>query len=288
MPTCKKCGTSNLFLLLTNDGLCRPCEITRQISLNSEFQISKVFHVFLPNNYIFYVAVDDENKQFALCTQLMSKPLRINFYNYADLIEFEVSESEPVKSMCNAMMVNVYLNSLDRPHISFYILNSPVQFGSKAYYKAVRMAKQIYAVLRYLQHNAKLLQEQNRMNTLQAGADVFSLPTDQPQEPEADAKEPEKPATKKAPARKHAAKKSTSKKPAAKRTPAANKPAAQSKPDASSNEEEVADKKEAANAESSPKSNMAKNMLKQLSDKISNIAKRKTGKEEASETANKG
>lgn len=146
-----------MFLLLTKDGLCRPCEITRQISLNEEFHISKVFHVFLPNNYIFYVAVDDQNKRFAMCAQTMSKPLRIGFYAYTDLIEVEVSESEPAKNMCNAMTINIYLNSLQRPHIAFYVINSPVQFGSKKYYKAVRMAKQVYAVLRYLQHNAEVV-----------------------------------------------------------------------------------------------------------------------------------
>ncbi len=157
MPRCRQCGTSGVFLLLTGDGLCRPCEIERQISQSGDFHISKVFHIFLPNNYIFFLAVDDTAKRFAVCAQTMSKAVRVTYYNYTDLISFEATESETPKNMCNSMMMNIYFNSLERPHISFYLINSPVQFGGKSYHYAVRAAKKIQGMLVFLKHNGEAM-----------------------------------------------------------------------------------------------------------------------------------
>ncbi len=155
MPRCIMCGAKGTLLKVTGDGYCSACELERLVYDKPGFFISKIHYTYLPNNFIFFVAVDDKNRQFALCVQSVTKPFRLFFFNYGDLIDFEYYENKTISNVYNSMMISIYLSSLQRPQVSFYLVNSPTQFGSKGYNQALRATKEILGVLHYIRHNGR-------------------------------------------------------------------------------------------------------------------------------------
>lgn len=154
MPKCKQCGTHNSFLKLSRDGLCCACNVERLIDENEYFNIGKEFHCYLPNNYFFYIAVDNIYKKFALVVQSASKEFHISYYNFSDIIDFKMEKAYAHDGKCISLMISIFLNSLQRPAIIFYLINSPTTIGADGYNYAVHSASQIYGLLSYMKFNA--------------------------------------------------------------------------------------------------------------------------------------
>jgi hypothetical protein len=148
-------GKKGALLTVTKRGFCCACELEWMASENQEFYLSRVYHTYLPNNFIFFLAIDDNHKRFAICVQSVSRSFRLFFFDYSDLIDFEYSENKTIANVYNSMMISIYLSSLQRPHVSFYLVNAPVQFGSKQYNLAVRTSKEIFGLLHYIRHSGK-------------------------------------------------------------------------------------------------------------------------------------
>lgn len=155
MPRCMMCGEKSALLKVTGSGLCCACELERIVYENGGFYMSKVYHAYLPNNFIFFLAIDDKNKQFAISVQSASKAFGVYFFEYADLIDFEYYENKTISNVYNSMMISIYLNSLRRPQVSFYIVNSPTQFGSKQYNHSIRTVKEMMGLLHFIRHNGR-------------------------------------------------------------------------------------------------------------------------------------
>jgi len=155
MPKCRECGNGSAFLKLTKDGLCCACESERILAANEDFHISKVFSCYLPNNFFFFIGIDDKYKKFALFVQPASRDFHISYYNFADIIDFRMDKTETMDGKCNTIMISLFLNSLVNPAITFYVINSPTQIGSEQYNYAVHSANKIYGYLSYIRYNAQ-------------------------------------------------------------------------------------------------------------------------------------